>query len=117
MQALVVNTRAMQGRVAAGLMVPGLPLDACRCRQTSGHGKRPCLHRFECEPRQKPSGAFGSLACMTSSWPGGYVSLEGRSIRAARLFSGHSLRAGLALSAEIDERCVQQHLGHARTLS
>ena len=29
------------------------------------------------------------------------------------LFSGHSLRAGLASSAEIDERYVQQHLGHA----
>ena len=29
------------------------------------------------------------------------------------LFSGHSLRAGLATSAEIDERHVQRHLGHA----
>ncbi|MBR9766167.1 MAG: tyrosine-type recombinase/integrase [Rhodobacteraceae bacterium] len=29
------------------------------------------------------------------------------------LFSGHSLRAGLASSAEIDERHVQKHLGHA----
>ena len=29
------------------------------------------------------------------------------------LFSGHSLRAGLATSAEIDERHVQKHLGHA----
>ncbi len=29
------------------------------------------------------------------------------------LFSGHSLRAGLASSAEIDERYVQKHLGHA----
>ena len=29
-----------------------------------------------------------------------------------RLFSGHSLRAGLASSAEIDERYVQKHLGH-----
>ena len=28
------------------------------------------------------------------------------------LFSGHSLRAGLASSAEIDERYVQKHLGH-----
>jgi integrase len=28
-------------------------------------------------------------------------------------FSGHSLRAGLASSAEIDERYVQKHLGHA----
>lgn len=32
--------------------------------------------------------------------------------RAAR-FSGHSLRAGLASSAEIDERYVQKQLGHA----
>jgi integrase len=31
----------------------------------------------------------------------------------ARKFSGHSLRAGLASSAEIDERYVQKHLGHA----
>ena len=31
----------------------------------------------------------------------------------AALFSGHSLRAGLASSAEIDERHVQKHLGHA----
>lgn len=31
----------------------------------------------------------------------------------AALFSGHSLRAGLASSAEIDERYVQKHLGHA----
>jgi integrase len=28
-------------------------------------------------------------------------------------FAGHSLRAGLASSAEIDERYVQKHLGHA----
>jgi len=28
-------------------------------------------------------------------------------------FSGHSLRAGLASSAEVDERYVQMHLGHA----
>ncbi|WP_299969714.1 tyrosine-type recombinase/integrase [uncultured Roseobacter sp.] len=30
-----------------------------------------------------------------------------------RFFAGHSLRAGLASSAEIDERYVQKHLGHA----
>jgi integrase len=30
-----------------------------------------------------------------------------------RLFSGHSLRAGLASSAEVDERYVQKQLGHA----
>jgi integrase len=29
-------------------------------------------------------------------------------------FSGHSLRAGLATSAEVDERYVQKQLGHAR---
>ena len=29
------------------------------------------------------------------------------------LFSGHSLRAGLASSAEVDERYVQKHLGRA----
>ena len=29
------------------------------------------------------------------------------------LFSGHSLRAGLASSAEVDERYVQKHRGHA----
>lgn len=29
------------------------------------------------------------------------------------LFSGHSLRAGLASSAEVDERYVQRQLGHA----
>jgi len=29
------------------------------------------------------------------------------------LFSGHSLRAGLASSAEVDERHVQKHLGHS----
>jgi hypothetical protein len=28
-------------------------------------------------------------------------------------FSGHSLRAGLASSAEIDERYVQKHLGYS----
>jgi integrase len=28
------------------------------------------------------------------------------------LFSGHSLRAGIASSAEVDERYVQKHLGH-----
>ena len=28
-------------------------------------------------------------------------------------FSGHSLRAGLASSAEIDERYVQKQFGHA----
>ena len=31
----------------------------------------------------------------------------------ARLFAGHSLRAGLASSAEVDERYVQKQLGHA----
>lgn len=31
----------------------------------------------------------------------------------ARSFSGHSLRAGLASSAEVDERYVQKQLGHA----
>ncbi|MFX0543278.1 tyrosine-type recombinase/integrase [Roseovarius sp. S4756] len=31
------------------------------------------------------------------------------------LYSGHSLRAGLASSAEVDERYVQKHLGHAST--
>lgn len=30
-----------------------------------------------------------------------------------RLYSGHSLRAGLASSAEVDERHIQKHLGHA----
>jgi integrase len=30
-----------------------------------------------------------------------------------RLFSGHSLRAGLASSAEVDERYIQKQLGHA----
>ncbi|TMV07490.1 tyrosine-type recombinase/integrase [Arenibacterium halophilum] len=29
------------------------------------------------------------------------------------LFSGHSLRAGLSSSADVDERYVQKHLGHA----
>ena len=29
------------------------------------------------------------------------------------LFSGHSLRAGLTSSAEVDERYVQKQLGHA----
>lgn len=29
------------------------------------------------------------------------------------LFSGHSLRAGLASNAQVDERFVQKHLGHA----
>jgi len=29
------------------------------------------------------------------------------------LFSGHSLRAGLASSADVDERYIQKHLGHA----
>jgi integrase len=27
-------------------------------------------------------------------------------------FSGHSLRAGLATSAQVEERFVQRHLGH-----
>jgi integrase len=31
----------------------------------------------------------------------------------AERFAGHSLRAGLASSAEVDERFVQKHLGHA----
>ncbi|WP_120499051.1 tyrosine-type recombinase/integrase [Roseovarius sp. EL26] len=30
-----------------------------------------------------------------------------------KLFSGHSLRAGLASSAQVDERYMQKHLGHA----
>jgi integrase len=31
-----------------------------------------------------------------------------------QIFSGHSLRAGLATAAEVDERYVQKQLGHAR---
>ncbi|MBF0307453.1 MAG: tyrosine-type recombinase/integrase, partial [Alphaproteobacteria bacterium] len=31
----------------------------------------------------------------------------------AALFAGHSLRAGLATSADADERLIQAHLGHA----
>ena len=34
-------------------------------------------------------------------------------VERANRYSGHSLRAGLASSAEIDERYVQKHLGHA----
>ena len=34
-------------------------------------------------------------------------------IERAFKFAGHSLRAGLASSAEVDERYVQKHLGHA----
>jgi integrase len=34
-------------------------------------------------------------------------------VERATKFSGHSLRAGLASSAEVDERYVQKHLGHA----
>lgn len=34
-------------------------------------------------------------------------------IERAEKFSGHSLRAGLASSAEVDERHVQKQLGHA----
>ena len=34
-------------------------------------------------------------------------------IERATKFSGHSLRAGLASSAEVDERYVQKQLGHA----
>jgi integrase len=34
-------------------------------------------------------------------------------IERERKFSGHSLRAGLASSAEVDERYVQKQLGHA----
>ena len=30
-----------------------------------------------------------------------------------KLFAGHSLRAGLATSAEAEERAVQRQLGHA----
>lgn len=33
--------------------------------------------------------------------------------RRVDLYSGHSLRAGLASSAEVDERFVQKHLGHS----
>ncbi|MCY1373918.1 hypothetical protein D9M69_612200 [compost metagenome] len=34
-------------------------------------------------------------------------------IERGRKFSGHSLRAGLASSAKVDERHVQKRLGHA----
>ena len=34
-------------------------------------------------------------------------------VQRAKLFAGHSLRAGLASSAEVDERHVQKQLGHA----
>jgi integrase len=33
-------------------------------------------------------------------------------VERARLFSGHSLRAGLASAVEVEERHVQRHLGH-----
>ena len=41
------------------------------------------------------------------------VGLDLSKAERAEIFSGHSLRAGLASSAEVDERYVQKQLGHA----
>lgn len=43
----------------------------------------------------------------------GHARPSGRNRARLALYSGHSLRAGLASSAEVDERYVQKQLGHA----
>lgn len=41
------------------------------------------------------------------------IRAELSALERSQLFAGHSLRAGLASSAEVDERYIQKHLGHA----
>jgi integrase len=50
----------------------------------------------------------------TAMAAGIHSSSKGSEAERRRRFSGHSLRAGLASSAEIDERYVQKQLGHTR---
>ena len=49
---------------------------------------------------------------LDSEWEAERAALDTEAER-LRLYSGHSLRAGLASSAEVDERYVQKQLGHA----
>jgi integrase len=73
-------------------------------RRVTGHGKAVGAERLNDQE-------VARLVKRTALAAGGRSDL--RENDRARLFSGHSLRAGLASSAEVDERYVQKQLGHA----
>ena len=62
-----------------------------------------------------PSGSPTSMSpasCRNARWPRGFAATSSEGERKLA-FGGHSLRAGLASSAQIEEAHVQKHLGHA----
>ncbi|TGR72584.1 site-specific integrase [bacterium M00.F.Ca.ET.194.01.1.1] len=73
-------------------------------RRVTGHGKAVGSERLN----DKEVARLVKRTAMTAGVRGDLSEIE----RAFK-FSGHSLRAGLASSAEVDERYVQKQLGHA----
>jgi integrase len=73
-------------------------------RRVTGQGKTVGLERL----RDQEVARLVKRAAMAAGVRGDLSERE----RQAK-FAGHSLRAGLASSAEVDERYVQKHLGHA----
>ena len=65
-------------------------------------GRRRPARRQACRPSRQAN----------APWPPACAAISREGERKAK-FSGHSLRAGLASSAEVDERYVQKQLGHA----
>lgn len=65
---------------------------------------------LEVAPRNRPqeTSARGKIG-----WDGAGVLQISLLPASENLFAGHSLRSGLASSAEVDERYVQKQLGHA----
>jgi integrase len=60
-------------------------------------------------------GAPALLLPAAPLWPAAVAArpADGRKGERKRAFGGHSLRAGLASSAQIEEALLQKHLGHA----
>ena len=90
----MLETWLQLGRITRG------PLFRPVARKNGGVSRRTAV-RQACRPARAEDRARGGPARRTS---------EGERRRA---FSGHSLRAGLASSAQIEEGHVQKHLGHA----
>lgn len=73
-------------------------------RRVTGHGKKLGAERLNAQEVARLVKRAALAAGVRGDLPEG---------ERGKLFAGHSLRAGLASSAEVDERYVQKQLGHA----
>nr|WP_309402135.1 site-specific integrase [Aminobacter niigataensis]WMD00073.1 site-specific integrase [Aminobacter niigataensis] len=73
-------------------------------RRVTGHGKKVGLDRLNDQEVARLVKRTALMAGLRGDLPEG---------ERGQKFAGHSLRAGLASSAEVDERYVQKQLGHA----